>query len=189
MRRSVAAESSFLLVTDIQERLVAAMFNKDEVLKNSLLLLKAASELSVPSIVTEQYPKGIGTTLPELKALLPEDTPILEKTEFSCVQAPGFSDAYLNLSFDSGVKDTAVLFGLETHICVLGTVLDMLDKYKLNIIVAADACGARSRDNHELALEAMRSLGCLVLPSESVIYQMLGRSDTPQFKTLLPLLK
>lgn len=189
MRKSIEAMSSFLLIVDIQERLIPAIFNKDEVLSNSTKLLTAARELSVPVIISEQYPKGIGPTVPELKALIPEGSPVISKTEFSCSQNPGFGDAFLNLRFNSGTKDTAIIFGIETHICVLGTALDLQEKYGLNVVVAADACGSRTEQNHRLALDALRDAGCLVVPTETVIYHMLGKAGTPQFKALLPLFK
>lgn len=189
MRKSIEAMSSFLLMIDIQERLLPAIQNKDEVLGNSAKLLTAARELQVPSIISEQYPKGIGSTVPELKALIPEDAPFIEKKEFSCCQNPGFGDAFLNLRFNSGTKDTAILFGIETHICVLGTAIDLIEKYNLNVVVAADSCGSRTSQNHSLALEAMRAMGCFVVPTETVIYHMLKKAGTPQFKALLPLFK
>ena len=189
MRKSIEAMSSFLLMVDIQERLIPAMYNKDEVLSNSAKLLTAARELSVPAIISEQYPKGIGSTVPELKALIPEGSTAIDKVEFSCCANSGFGDAFLNLRFNSGTKDTAILFGIETHICVLGTALDLQEKYNLNVVVAADACGSRSRENHTLALEAMRSAGVFVVPTETVIYQLLGKAGTPHFKALLPLFK
>ena len=189
MRKSIEAMSSFILMIDIQERLLPAMYNKDEVLSNSVKLLTSARELSLPAKISEQNPKGIGSTVPELKALIPDDSPRIEKTEFSCCANPGFGDAFLNLRFSSGTKDTAILFGIETHICVLGTALDLQEKYNLNVVVAADACGSRSRENHTLALEAMRAAGCFVVPTESVIYQLLGKAGTPQFNALLPLFK
>ncbi len=189
MRKSIEAMSSFMLMIDIQERLLPAMYNKDEVLANSQKLLTSARELSIPLMISEQYPKGIGATVPELSALIPEGSPVIDKTEFSCCNNPGFGDAFLNLRFNSGTKDTAILFGIETHICVLATALDLQEKYNLNVVIAADSCGSRSRDNHSLALEAMRSAGCFVVPSETVIYQLLGKAGTPQFKALLPLFK
>ena len=189
VNKSIKAASSFLLMIDIQERLMPAIFNREEVVNNAVKLLTAARELSVPSIVSEQYPKGIGPTLPELKSLIPQDTTIMEKVEFSCSANPKFGDAFLNLSFGSGTKDTAVLFGVETHICVLGTAMDIIEKYNLNIIIAADACGSRTEQSHKLALETLRSIGCLVVPTETIIYHMLGKAGTPEFKALLPLFK
>lgn len=189
MRKTIKAQSSFMIMIDIQERLMPAIFNKDEVIKNAVRLLTAAKELSLPLIVSEQYPKGIGSTLPELKELIPDGTSIISKTEFSCCEAADFDDAFLNLRFNEGKKDTAVLFGVETHICVLGTAMTLLEKYNLNVVIAADSCGSRTEKNHELALEAARSLGCLVVPTETVIYHMLEKAGTPQFKALLPLFK
>ena len=189
MHKSIEAMSSFILMIDIQERLLPAMFNKDNIIANSSKLLTSARELSVPAIISEQYPKGIGSTIPELKALIPDDSPVIEKLEFSCCANPGFGDAFLNLRFNSGTKDTAILFGIETHICVLSTAIDLMEKYNLHVVVAADSCGSRTPDNHSLALQAMRDVGCLVVPTETVIYQLLGRAGTPQFKALLPLFK
>ena len=189
MHKSIKAASSFLLMIDIQERLIQAMFNRDEIIKNSIRILTASKELSLPLIVTEQYPKGIGQTLPELKNLISNDTTIITKTEFSCCNAYGFGDALLNLNFNSGTKDTAVLFGIESHICVLSTAIDLIEKYNLNVVIAADSCGSRTENNHKLALEAARSVGCLVVPTETIIYNMLEKSGTPQFKALLPLFK
>ena len=189
MHKSIKARSSFLLMIDIQERLIPAVYNKEEVFSNSVRLLTAARELSIPAIISEQYPKGIGSTIPELKSLIPEGSPTLEKVEFSCCANPEFGDALLNLNFNSGTKDTAILFGVETHICVLGTAIDMIEKYNLNVVIAADSCGSRTEKNHLLALEAARSIGCLVVPTETTIYHMLEKAGTPQFKALLPLFK
>ncbi|MBQ6001376.1 MAG: isochorismatase family protein, partial [Synergistaceae bacterium] len=83
MHKSIEAMSSFILMIDIQERLLPAMFNKDNIIANSSKLLTSARELSVPAIISEQYPKGIGSTVPELKALIPDDSPVIEKLEFS----------------------------------------------------------------------------------------------------------
>lgn len=188
MRRSIKAEASFLLMIDLQEKLLPAIYNREEVIKNSVRILTAARELSVPSIVTEQYPKGIGPTISELKALIPEGSQIT-KVEFSCCQAPSFPDAFLNLKFNGGSKDTAILFGVETHICVLATAIDLIEKYNLNVVIAADACGSRTEQNHLLALDAARTVGCLVVPTETIVYHMLEKAGTPQFKALLPLFK
>ena len=189
MHKSIKARSSFLLMIDIQERLMPAIYNKEEVINNSVRLLTAARELNIPAIISEQYPKGIGATIPELKSLIPEGSTVLEKVEFSCCNNPEFGDALLNLNFNSGTKDTAILFGVETHICVLGTAIDMIEKYNMNVVIAADACGSRTEKNHLLALDAARSTGCLVVPVETIIYHMLEKAGTPQFKALLPLFK
>lgn len=190
MSKIIKADSSFLMMIDIQERLIAAVFNKDEVIKNSQCLLHSARELSLPLIVTEQYPKGIGSTIPELKNLIPQNTDIISKLTFSCCDTPQFGNAFLNLKFNGATSiDTAILFGVESHICVLSTAMSLIEKYGLNVVIAADACGSRTEKNHLLALEAARSIGCFVVPAETIIYQMLGEAGTPQFKALLPLFK
>ena len=93
------------------------------------------------------------------------------------------------MKFDSGTKDTVILFGIETHICVLATAIDLIEKYNLNVVIAADSCGSRTEQNHKLALDTLRYAGCFVVPTETVIYSLLEKSGTPQFKALLPLLK
>lgn len=190
MLKPVEAMSAFLVMIDIQERLMPAIFNKEEVTANSKKLLISARELSIPVIVSEQNPKGLGATIPELSEILPEGSHTFQKNEFSCCDNPAFGDAFLNMRFTSGTtKDTAIVFGVETHICVLSTVLHLLNDYGLNVVVAADASGSRTEANHVLGLEALRSTGSLVVPSETVIYQLLRRAGTPEFKKLLPLFK
>ncbi len=174
---------------DIQEKLLPVINNHDKILNNAIKLLSAANVLKVPSIVSEQYPKGIGKTVKELKNLLPADLETLEKIEFSVCANEKFGDAFLNLKFDSGSRDSVILFGVESHICVLGTAIDLIEKYNLNVFVAADACGSRDPENHNLALNSMRDIGCFVVPTETIIYHMLGKAGTPEFKKLLPLFK
>ncbi len=189
MSKFLNAQSSFLIMIDLQEKLLPAIFNNTQIISNSTKLLTAANVLNIPLIVSQQYTKGIGDTVPELKKLLPENQNILEKTEFSCCQNEKFSDAFLNMKFDSGSRDTAVLFGVESHICVLGTAIDLIEKYNLNVAIAVDSCGSRTEDNHKYAIEAARDLGCFVIPTETIIYHMLGKAGTPEFKKLLPLFK
>ncbi len=189
MSKFLNTQSSFLIMIDIQEKLLPAIFNQTEILNNSIKLLTAAQTLNVPLIVSRQYPKGIGDTVSELKKLLPENLTPIDKTEFSVCQNEKFSDAFLNLKFDSGSRDTAILFGVESHICVLGTAIDLIEKYNLNVVIAADATGSRTEANHKLALEAAKNFGCMIYPVETIIYQMLGQAGTPEFKKLLPLFK
>ena len=183
MYTRIRAQSVCLLMVDIQEKLLSVIAQKEAVLKNSIRLLSAARELSVPLIVTEQYPSGIGPTVPELAELLPEGTEPLSKMAFSCRGASGFDEAV----GETG-REMMVIFGLETHICVLTTAMDLLAR-GMKVVVAADACGSRTPESHELALSAARSCGALVVPAETVVYQMLGVAGTPEFKALLPLFK
>ena len=171
------------MMVDVQERLLPSISNHEAVLSNSVKLLRAAEVLSLPALYTEQYPKGIGKTVDELLNVLPQGTCRTEKTAFSCCDEPGFIEAFREFK-----RPTAVIFGIETHICILSTVIDLIHMGH-NVVLAADACGSRNPDNHALALEAIRACGAAVLPTESVIYLMLGASGTSEFKALLPLFK
>ena len=183
MHTCVRAQSVFFLMIDIQERLLPAIFEKERVIQNSVRLLAAARDFEAPLIVTEQYPKGIGPMVPELAGLLPPGTPCLTKTAFSCCGAEGFNDAV-----NATGRETAVLFGIETHICVLSTAMDLLAR-GMKVVLAADACSSRTEANYALGLAAVRDCGGLVVPTETVVYQMMGEAGTPQFKALLPLFK
>ncbi len=172
-----------LLVVDVQEKLFPHIERNDEILQNCVRLLKAAQTLNFPVLVTEQHPKGIGSTLPQLRELLAPGVPVVEKISFSCCRTDGFADALKALG-----RPTVLLCGIETHICVLSTAID-LKAAGYNVVLVADACGSRKRDNHDLALAAARALGTYALPTESVVYQLLEKAGTPEFKALLPLFK
>ena len=176
-------KNSALLMVDIQERLMPLVSSKDAVLRNAVRLLTAVRVLDLPLLVTEQYPKGIGPTLLQLSSLLPLGTPCIEKTSFSCCGHAGFDEA-----LDALDRPVTVLFGIETHICILSTVMDLIGRGR-SVVLVADACGSRDAANHALALDAARGCGALVVPTETVIYQMLENSKAPGFKTLLPLFK
>ncbi|MDR2529586.1 MAG: isochorismatase family protein [Synergistaceae bacterium] len=175
-------ETSFLMV-DLQERLLPSIDKQESVIQNAVTLLKAAGVLSVPVLYTEQYPKGIGPTVTKALAALPEGASRFEKTSFSCCGEPGFTEAFQVIA-----RPVVVIFGTETHVCVLGTAQDLLTEGR-KVVLAADACGSRARDNHSLGLEAARSCGALIVPTETVVYHLLGKSGTSEFKSLLPLFK
>ena len=171
-----------MLMVDIQERLLPSIDRQETVLRNARILGAAAKELKIPVKVTEQYPKGIGPTVVGLREAT-DGCAVFEKKHFSCCDAPGF-DAF----FFAPDRPITVLFGIETHICILSTLLDMRER-GLPVILAADACGSRNPLHASLALDQARSAGALVLPVESIVYRILGCAGTPEFKALLPLFK
>lgn len=173
-----------LVVVDVQERLFAAMDVdcRDEVVKNIKILLTSAQRLGLPVLVTEQYPKGLGHTLPELGALLSDARP-LEKTTFSCCAAQGFVDRLRGLG-----ADHVILTGLEAHVCVLLTALDLLGR-QFRVSVVADAVCSRRPENRELGLAQARQAGAVVTATETVVFQLLGRADTDDFRELAKLLR
>ncbi len=168
---------------DVQERLLPAISNHETIHRNILKLARASEVLDIPFCFTEQYPKGLGSTDGAILEALPKNALRFEKGTFSCCDEEGFDDVVSKQN-----RPVTVLFGIETHICVLATVLDLLGK-KRPVVVAADACGSRSPENATLAGEAMRGAGAFVLPTETIIYHIMGRSGTPEFKALLPLFK
>lgn len=175
--------SAQLLMIDIQERLLPAIHNHETIHRNVLKLARAADVLKIPFCYTEQYPKGLGATDGALLQALPQGVVRFEKNAFSCCDEEGFEAVV-----EAQNRPIVVLFGIETHICVLATALDLLESGH-RVAVAADACGSRLKEHSTLALNVMRSAGALILPVETVIYHIMERSGTPEFKALLPLFK
>jgi nicotinamidase-related amidase len=183
-RQPLQAEQCALIVVDIQAKLLPPIFNKDELVKNSQLLVRLANILEIPTIVTTQYVKGLGPTLPEIASLLAEIQPI-DKMQFSCF---GCSDFRAALKSVPGNRNTLLLCGMETHICVMQTVLGALNDGYL-VHVASDAVGSRVRWNWEVGIDRMRAAGAVISTTEMMIYELLRSSGTPQFKRMLPYLK
>jgi nicotinamidase-related amidase len=173
-----------LVVVDVQERLFNAMDaeRRDDMVANLKILLGAARRLEVPVLVTEQYPKGLGRTLPELRTLL-TDTPPFEKTAFSCAGAEGFVDRLRAIG-----ADHVILTGIEAHVCVLLTALDLL-KHGLSVSIVADAVCSRRAANLEIGLGQARQAGAVITATETVVFQLLGRADTDAFRELSKLLR
>ena len=173
-----------LVVVDVQERLFNAMDaeRRDDMVANVKILVSAARRLDVPVLVTEQYPRGLGRTLPELRALL-GDTPPFEKTAFSCCGADGFMDRMRALG-----ADHVILTGIEAHVCVLLTALDLLTR-GLRVSIVADAVCSRRPANLEIGLGQARQASAVVTATETVVFQLLGGADSDAFRELSKLLR
>ncbi len=175
--------STALVLMDVQEKILPAMHDPARVLRRACLLAHGATALGAPVIVTEQYPRGLGPTAPELREALPEGVAPLAKTAFSAAQAPGFLEAL-------GATGAAqvLLAGIETHICVLQTALDLVIRgYQVHL--AADACGSRDPDNHENALRRLQAAGAIVTNCESALFEMLGKAEGAEFKEISRLVR
>jgi len=170
-------ESAVLLVIDIQERLAVAMAEREKVVANAGHLIAAAKLLGVPVVHTEQYPKGLGPTVPELRAALEPAAPV-EKLTFDCCGEPTFAPA-----LDAAGRSTVIVCGMETHICVLQTVLGLLAR-GVTVHVAADAVCSRNPENARTALELLRDAGAVITCTETVMFQLLVRAGTPEFKAI-----
>lgn len=177
---------SCLLVIDIQTRLTAAMPAKvlDRLKRNSGMLLKTANLLSIPVFATQQYPKGLGPVEPDIAAILPDTHKLYEKTCFSCANM----DQFMSDLSDSG-RNQVILIGLEAHVCVLQTAIDLYHTSGYNVFVVLDAVCSRQRENYENAMQRLQHSGITVCNSESVLFEWLRDANHPQFKTVSTLLR
>ncbi len=166
-----------LLIIDIQERLAVVMDKKDQVVRNTLHLVELAKMLNLPVVVTEQYPKGLGRTLPEITAALPTYLPI-EKTSFNCCGEESFNEQIRRLG-----KKKIIVTGMETHICVLQTGLGLLQA-GFDVHLVADAVCSRTKANWRSGLELVRDAGAVITNTETVLFQLLGVAGTPEFKAI-----
>ncbi len=183
-RRLLDAEQCALVVVDIQEKLLPPIFQKDQLLRNTKLLIRAARILKIPALVSTQYAKGLGRTVPEIASLLPETEPI-DKQLFSCFGSDVFCTLLKRLP---GNRNTLLLCGMETHICVMQTALAALGEGYL-VHVASDAVSSRAEWNWKVGLDRMRASGAVISSTEMMIYELVRSSGSPAFKELLPHLK
>lgn len=179
----IDTSSTLLMVIDFQEKLCKAM--DPEILAaqvgNVALLLEAANELGVPVLVTEQYPAGLGATLPDIKEKI-RNAP-LEKTSFSCC-----GDDAVSAGIEAMGRKNVVVCGMEAHICVLQTVIDLLGKGH-NVHVVSDAVMSRKKKNWRMGLEMAAAAGAVITSAETVLFQLLKRAGTPEFKKLSKLVR
>lgn len=172
-----------LILIDLQQKLTPHIDGIDAVLDNVTKLLALAKLIELPVLLTTQYEKGLGPTLPAVAEAAGVEP--LDKVCFGCFADEGFRSA-----LSERVPDEATLLvaGVETHICVLQTALGSLQTGRPTHILA-DATGSRSRQNRDLGLERMRQAGCVISSTEMAIYELLGDSRRPEFKQMLPYLK
>jgi nicotinamidase-related amidase len=183
-RRPLESDQCALIVVDIQEKLLPPIFQKDQLVSNSKLLIRAAGVLKFPALVSTQYAKGLGQTVPEIAALLPE-TEAIDKDRFSCFGSDAFCTLLRRLP---GNRNTLLLCGMESHICVMQTALAALREGYI-VHVASDAVSSRSEWNWKIGLERMRAAGAVISSTEMMIYELMRSSSSPAFKELLPHLK
>jgi nicotinamidase-related amidase len=163
-----------LLVIDVQEGFRKAIGDFDQVAAATAAMVRGAGALEVPVVVTEQYPKGLGRTVPEVAEHLPDGVEPLEKTVFSAAAADGF---------DLGGRDQAIVCGIETHVCVNQTVLDLLDR-GVQVHVVSDAVGSRSDSNRELGLAKAERAGAWRTSVETALFELLGKAGGERFKSV-----
>ena len=180
--RILRREKSALLIIDIQERILPVIFEYERVVQNSIKLIKGFKTLGLPVYFTEQYPKGLGPTSSALKEAL-EDLKAVEKMSFSC---SGAGDLFKTL-IDKNISQVIVC-GVESHVCVQQTVLDLIENgFQVNI--AADAVSSRRKFDYEIALERMRANKAEITTSESILFELLNVCGTNEFKEIIKIVK
>jgi nicotinamidase-related amidase len=182
-RRPLEATQCALIVIDIQEKLLPPIFQKEQLVKNAQLLIRLAGILKIPTIATAQYTKGLGNTVPEIRSLVPDSG--IDKQLFSCFGSDVFCSMLKRLP---GRRNTLLLCGMESHICVMQTALNALREGYL-VHVASDAVSSRTEWNWKIGLERMRAAGAVISSTEMMIYELLRSSGTDAFKQMLPHLK
>jgi nicotinamidase-related amidase len=173
-----------LLVLDLQSKLAPAIFEPQRVIRNAQLLLRLAQLLEISIVLTCQYPKGSGNIVPEITTFAPGIEPI-EKTSFGCFGEPDF---LRRLKQRAPQATSLLVAGVECHISVMQTVLGALEAGYL-VHVAADATSSRTQENWQIGLNRMERAGAVVSSTEMIVYELLAKSSTPEFKALLPFLK
>lgn len=171
-------EDSLLVVVDVQTKLTAAMPIKvlARLQKYTSIVLKGASMLNVPVIASEQYPKGLGSLEPEIGRLLTDNSTVIDKTCFSCVDSKHFME-----TIEKSGRKQIIVVGMEAHMCVSQTVMDLLEKDYI-VFVAMDAICSRRRENYDIAIKRMGDAGAIITDSESVVFEWLRDANHEHFK-------
>lgn len=177
-------ERCCVLVIDVQEKLLPLIRHHEQVTASAVKLLRGVGVFSVPVVVTEQYPKGLGPTVAPLRDVLRSmSAPVLEKPTFSAWAEPAVRQSLISLD-----RPQIIVIGIEAHVCVQQTTLDLCSR-DYDVFVCADAVGSRGRVDYKRALERMRQEGAWVTTVESVLFELCHRCDTPEFKRLLEVIK
>lgn len=179
------ADNSALVIVDVQEKLAPAMppDARREVLHTAQVLLQGAAELKVPVLATEQYPKGLGHTVAEVAEYLPGDAQVIAKDHFSCCGESGFSNALAATG-----REQVVVVGMEAHVCVLQTALQLREQGYAPFVVA-DGVVSRRASHRDNALARLAQAGVVVSNGESVLFEWLGRAGTDSFRRLAGLIR
>jgi nicotinamidase-related amidase len=166
------ADRTTLIVVDVQEAFRRAIPDFERIAKATATLIEGAGAIGIPVVITEQYPKGLGETVPEVAEHLPEGVEPLEKVVFAASEAEGF---------DLEGRDQALVCGIETHVCVNQTALDLLAS-GVDVQVAVDGVGSRTDENKGVGLQKMERAGATLTSVETALFELLGRAGTDEFK-------
>lgn len=175
-------DNTFLLLIDVQDRLYRAMHGKEELLENIRKLIMGIKAFGIPIVMSEQYPEGIGKTIPEVAELLP-DIPGIRKLSFSCC-----SNKECNAAMAATERNQALIAGIEAHVCVYQTAMDLLEG-SYDVQVVADAVSSRSPRNRDIGLQKMRDAGVVITSVEIALFELLKTAESGKFRELSKILK
>lgn len=175
-------EDTLLVVIDFQEKLMPAMYGKEEIEDRTVRLIKGTEALGIPKIVTQQYTKGIGETIPSVAKALREFSPI-DKTSFSCLGSEEFSK-----QIESAGRKNIVICGIEAHICVLQTAIQLMEE-GYNVYIAVDCISSRNINDKLWAAERLERAGAVVTTYEAILYEILGDAKEEGFKAVSAIVK
>ena len=176
-----------LIVVDVQGKLAQLMYEKESLFKNIQILIKTAKILNIPIIWCQQVPKAIGPTIPEIVELLPDVEPI-NKAAFSCCSDVDPAGKQFNDKLNSLNVEQVIICGIETHICICQTALDLLRKgFDVNVI--ADAVSSRTLENKKIALKRLANEGCKIGSVEMALFELMKTAEHPNFREVAKLIK
>lgn len=182
MKNRLLPEYTQAILIDVQERLTPLIADYETVVANCVRLIEGLQLLDVPLIANEQYPKGLGHTIPKIKEVL-KDTQIFEKVTFSACD-----DESTMTAIEGNHRPVVLIFGIETHVCVLQTAMDLLDRGFTPVLVV-DAVGSRTFENKQIAIDRMRKAGVVMASVEMVLFELCRSAKNPVFKGISALVK
>jgi nicotinamidase-related amidase len=174
-------DDTVFIMIDIQEKFLPVIYDIQSVIENANRVVKSSSILNIPLIITEQYPKGLGPTIDEIQ--IEDNQSVIEKITFDCFGCDEFAYA-----LDSLNRKCLIIFGIEAHVCILQTCLRAVEK-GYEVYVIADAVSSRTQNNRNIALERMRQSGVFVASTEMILFQLMDRAGTDEFKAISKLVK
>jgi len=179
----ISIQKCSLVVVDVQGKLAQLMHDRQSLFKNIQILIKAAKILQIPIIWSQQSPDSLGPTIPEIAQLLSDNEPI-NKASFSCCGQEQF-----NSRLNSLARQQVLLCGIEAHVCIYQTAVDLLQEKGMQVDVIADAVSSRTPENKQLAIDRMRKMGVNISSTEMALFELLKTAEHPQFKQITKLIK
>ena len=178
----ISSDSAVTVIVDVQEKLIPHIWEKEKIIRNIQILIKGMKILDVPILLTEQYPEGLGKTIPRIKDLFSDVSPI-SKMSFDCSANKNFMDRINGLN-----RKQILLCGIETHICIYQTAIGLKSEgYEVQVV--ADSVSSRIEGNKEIALQRMRDLEIGITSMETVLFELLKTAEGKEFKEILRLVR